>query len=150
MGCIEVKYSLSFLCEGSTFPLCLGVKGLISLCSIPSPLSFFSNWLRSSALLLTNRLVEFSDSENLICYFIQILFAIGLLNEFLLQGRQFLVNTVYGSCLRSADNCGNVELPLRLIVVFITKHLIDGFDDGVLKNQLVDGSGVAFQSSGFF
>ena len=36
-----------------------------------------------------------------------------------------------------------------LIATFVSKHLVDCFDDSILKDQLVDGSGVAFQSSGF-
>ena len=36
-----------------------------------------------------------------------------------------------------------------LIATFVSKHLVDCFDDSILKDQLVDDSGVAFQSSGF-
>ena len=36
-----------------------------------------------------------------------------------------------------------------LIATFVSKHLVDCLDDSILKDQLVDGSGVAFQSSGF-
>ena len=36
-----------------------------------------------------------------------------------------------------------------LIATFVSKHLIDCLDDSILKDQLIDGSGVAFQSSGF-
>ena len=35
------------------------------------------------------------------------------------------------------------------LATFVSKHLVDCLDDSILKNQLVDGSGVAFQSSGF-
>ena len=44
-------------------------------------------------------LAKFSESEDLIRYFIVVFFAIGFLNEILLQGHQFFVNAVYGSCL---------------------------------------------------
>lgn len=36
-----------------------------------------------------------------------------------------------------------------LIANFVSKHLVDYLDDSRLKDQLVDGSGVAFQSCGF-
>ena len=36
-----------------------------------------------------------------------------------------------------------------MIATFVSKHLVDCLDDSILKDQLVDGSGVAFQSSGF-
>ena len=36
-----------------------------------------------------------------------------------------------------------------LIATFVSKHLVDCLDDSILKEQLVDGSGVAFQSCGF-
>ena len=37
-------------------------------------------------------LAEFSESENLIRYFIVVLFAVGFLNDLLLQGHQFFDN----------------------------------------------------------
>ena len=94
-------------------------------------------------------LAKFSESEDLIRYFIVVFFAIGFLNEILLQGHQFFVNAVYGCCLRCSDDCDNVKLELYLIIAFVTKHLIDGFDNGILKNQLIDGSSVAFNPGGF-
>ena len=36
-----------------------------------------------------------------------------------------------------------------LIATFVSKHLVDCFDDRILKDQLMDSSGVAFLSSGF-
>lgn len=36
-----------------------------------------------------------------------------------------------------------------LIATFVSKHLVDCFDDSILKDQFVNGSGVAFQSCGF-
>ena len=36
-----------------------------------------------------------------------------------------------------------------LIATFVSKHQVDCLDDSILKDQLVDGSGVAFQSCGF-
>ena len=36
-----------------------------------------------------------------------------------------------------------------LIATFVSKHLVDCFDDSILKDRFVNGSGVAFQSSGF-
>ena len=38
---------------------------------------------------------------------------------------------------------------VRLISAFVSEHLVDCLDDGILKGQFVDGSGVAFQSCGF-
>lgn len=94
-------------------------------------------------------LAEFSESEDLIRYFVVVFFAIGFLNEILLQGHQFFVNAVNGCCLRCSDDCGNVKLELCLIAAFVAEHLIDGFDNGILKNQLIDGSSVAFKPGGF-
>lgn len=36
-------------------------------------------------------------------------------------------------------------MELCLVIAFVTKHLIHGFDDNILKNQLIDGSCVAFK-----
>lgn len=36
-----------------------------------------------------------------------------------------------------------------LIAAFVAKYLVDSFDNSILKEQLVNGSGVAFQSCGF-
>lgn len=93
-------------------------------------------------------LAKFSESEDLICYFVVVLFAVGFLNELLLQGHKLFVNAVNGSCLRSSNDCGNVKLELCLIIAFVTKHLIDGFDNDILKNQLIYGSSVAFKPGG--
>ena len=73
-------------------------------------------------------LTEFSEPKDLIRYFVVVLFAVGFLDQLLLQSHQFFVNAVYGRCLRSLDDCGNVKLELCLIIAFVTKYLIDGFD----------------------
>ena len=36
-----------------------------------------------------------------------------------------------------------------MIAAFVSEHLVDCLDDGILKGQFVDGSGVTFQSGGF-
>ena len=36
-----------------------------------------------------------------------------------------------------------------MIATFVSKHLVDCLDDSILKDQLVNGSGVAFQSGRF-
>ena len=37
-----------------------------------------------------------------------------------------------------------------LIAAFVSKHLVNSFDNSILKDRFVNGSGVAFQSSGFW
>ena len=44
-------------------------------------------------------LAKFSESEDLIRYFIVVRLAVGFLNELLLQGHQFFINAVNGCCL---------------------------------------------------
>ena len=36
-----------------------------------------------------------------------------------------------------------------MIATFVAEHLVDCLDDSILKDQLVDGSGVAFLAGGF-
>ena len=36
-----------------------------------------------------------------------------------------------------------------MIAAFVSKHLVDSFDNSILKDQFIDGSGVAFQSGRF-
>ena len=36
-----------------------------------------------------------------------------------------------------------------MIAAFVSKHLVDSFDNSILKDQLGNGSGVAFQSGRF-
>ena len=51
-------------------------------------------------------LTEFSESEDFIRYFVVVLFAVGFLDQFLLQRHQLFVNVVNGRCLRCSDDCG--------------------------------------------
>lgn len=44
-------------------------------------------------------LAKFSEPEDLIRYFVVVLFAVGFLNQFLLQRHQLFVNAVNGCCL---------------------------------------------------
>lgn len=46
---------------------------------------------------------------------------------------------------RTSDSSNSVSL----IVAFVAEHLIYGFDNSILKNQLIDGSSVAFKTGGF-
>lgn len=94
-------------------------------------------------------LAEFSEPENLISNLVVGFFALGFLDEFLLQGHQLLIDVLNGSGLRSSDNRSDVKLQLCLIATFVSKHLIDGGDHNILQNQFVYRSGVAFQSGGF-
>lgn len=66
-------------------------------------------------------LTEFSESEDFIRYFVVVLFAVGFLDQFLLQRHQLFVNVVNGRCLRCSDDCGNVKLELCLIVIFVAE-----------------------------
>lgn len=77
-------------------------------------------------------LAELSEFENLISNLVVGFFALGFLDELLLQGHQLLVDVLNGSGLRSLDNRSDVKLQLCLIATFVSKHLVDCFDDGIL------------------